>query len=505
MNNKELRNGAILSYVYIFVSFGVTICFTPLLIKFLGDSEYGIYNLALSFMSYLEFLNTGMSSTYIKFAAKADSKEKLASINGLMFKIYMIFGIIAASLGLIAILFIDDFFTGLTTIEINHLRILLYMMVFNVILSSANGLFDSNIVLNEKFTFQKIVAIIKKIFLPIVAIPLMLMGMNVIAVGAVYVLANLVSLILNISYCLKHKQIDIKFEHQENAFVKKVIYFYFFVFLTIIVDQINWSIDSFIIGRLRGSFEVSLYSVAHQINSVFLLFATGISSVFITRIHKIDANDNDSYLNLAQRVGRIQFIILSLALTGLIFFGKKFIEVWAGPQYSDSYIIALLLVSPLVFITIKSSLTEVYRAKNKHVARTMIYLGIAIVNAIISYFLCQKYGAIGAALGTTISLAIGNIIIMNFYDHKVVKINMFAFWKEILKLVPGVLIASLFGILIVNIFDFNNIILYLTSGVIYILIYCIIIYFLLNKEEKDFVKSIFNKLKRGKHEKRKVD
>ena len=230
MNNKELRNGAILSYVYIFVSFGVTICFTPLLIKFLGDSEYGIYNLALSFMSYLEVLNTGMSSTYIKFAAKADSKEKLASINGLMFKIYMIFGIIAASLGLIAILFIDDFFTGLTTIEINHLRILLYMMVFNVILSSANGLFDSNIVLNEKFTFQKIVAIIKKIFLPIVAIPLMLMGMNVIAVGAVYVLANLVSLILNISYCLKHKQIDIKFEHQENAFVKKVIYFYFFVF-----------------------------------------------------------------------------------------------------------------------------------------------------------------------------------------------------------------------------------------------------------------------------------
>lgn len=494
MNSKELKVGAILSYVYIFISFGVTILFTPFLIKYLGDSQYGLYNLAIAFMGYLEVLNVGMSSTYIKFAANLKDKKELAILNGQIFKIYMFFGIIASICGVVAIVFIEDFFKSLTLAEIGTLRILLYMMVFNVIVSSINGIFDSNIVLNEKFTFQKTISIIKKLFLPVISIPCLLLGLDVLAVGLIYVLANVFSLIINMYYCYKNKQLEFIFEKSNRERLRKIIKFYFFVFLTIIVDQINWSIDSFIIGRLKGSFEVSVYAVAHQINSVFLLFATGISSVFITRIHKIDVNDNDEYLKLTIKVGRIQFIILSLILTGFIFFGKRFIELWVGSQYFDSYVVALLLISPLVFITIKSTLTEVYRAKNKHIFRAIIYLLIAVCNAIISYFLCEWYGAIGAALGTTISLIIGNVIIMNVYDHRVVKINMIKFWKSILKLFPALILPIIVGVWIMIYLDISNLLIYLLAIVVYSVVYCLSFYFVgMNNDEKNLIKSFLKR------------
>ena len=44
MNGKQLKGGAVLSYVYIFINFAITIFFTPILVKYLGSSEYGVYN-----------------------------------------------------------------------------------------------------------------------------------------------------------------------------------------------------------------------------------------------------------------------------------------------------------------------------------------------------------------------------------------------------------------------------------------------------------------------------
>ena len=448
-------------------------------------------------MGYLEILNGGMTSTYIKFATQAKDENDLASLNGLIFKIYMVFGVVASILGITATFFVDDFFLELTNPEIKKLKVLLYMMIFNVILSSINGLFDANIVLNEKFIFQKVVAILKKALLPIISIPLLILGMNVYMIGAIYVLTNAFALAMNSIYCIKNKQIKLTFDNKNKKLIKSILYFYFFVFLTIIVDQINWSIDSFIIGRLRGAFEVSLYSIAHQINSAFLIFSTGISSVFITRIHKIDKNDNESFLELTKKVGRIQFMILSLILTGFILFGQKFIAIWVGTTYKDAYIITLLLITPLVFITIKSILNEVYRAKNKHIARTLIYLGIALINVVISYFLCNKYGAIGAAVGTTISLVIGNIVIMNIYDHHVIKVNMFKFWKEISKLLPAVLLSFILGIIITKLIPTTSIILYLASICVYVIAYVICLYLIgLNKNEKSLITEILKKAKR---------
>ena len=77
------------------------------------------------------------------------------------------------------------------------------------------------------------------------------------------------------------------------------------------------------------------------------------SSVFTPRIHQLVQDNKDDKARLRTvltelfvRVGRIQFLILSLVCTGIIFFGKPFIYFWAGPGYDDAYIIVLLLIMP---------------------------------------------------------------------------------------------------------------------------------------------------------------
>ena len=75
--------------------------------------------------------------------------------------------------------------------------------------------------------------------------------------------------------------------------------------------------------------------------------------MFTPRIHQLVQDNKDDKARLRTvltelfvRVGRIQFLILSLVCTGIIFFGKPFIYFWAGPGYDDAYIIVLLLIIP---------------------------------------------------------------------------------------------------------------------------------------------------------------
>ena len=141
-----------------------------------------------------------------------------------------------------------------------------------------------------------------------------------------------------------------------------------------IVDQINWNLDKFIIGRFWGTITVAIYGVASQINTLYMSFSTSISSVFAPRVNKMVAADSSDkeLTNLFTRIGRTQFIVLSLIGTGFIFFGRPFINMWAGADYDEAYIITLILIIPVTIPLIQNIGIEIQRAKNMHKFRSQL-------------------------------------------------------------------------------------------------------------------------------------
>jgi hypothetical protein len=55
--NKQIKLGTVLSYCQVFVTIIVSILYTPIMIKFLGKSEYGLYNTVSSIISALSILS----------------------------------------------------------------------------------------------------------------------------------------------------------------------------------------------------------------------------------------------------------------------------------------------------------------------------------------------------------------------------------------------------------------------------------------------------------------
>lgn len=179
----------------------------------------------------------------------------------------------------------------------------------------------------------------------------------------------------------------------------------------------------------------------------------------------------------------------------LFSFGRQFIILLFGKEYELAYVVTLLLITPITFALIKGSSLEIYRAKDKQKGRTIIYFIIAVINVIISYFACEKYGIVGSAFGTTISIVIGHIIIFNIYDHKVIKtVSMIRFWKEIAKILPAFIIPVMIGVLIQLTMNLDNIYIFLFSIILFSIVYLINIYFIaLNENEKKLIKNLKQK------------
>ena len=494
MKINQLKVGAALSYISMGLGYLVSIIYTPIMLRLLGQSEYGLYNLVASVVAYLGVLNFGFGSAYMRYYSRhkvKEDKEKIATLNGMFLTIFSVIGLIAVIAGTILTLNTELIFgSKLTSIESSKSKVLMMILVINLAISFPNIIFTSHITANERFIFQKLVQMIKTVINPFVILPVLLMGYGSVGMVVVTTVLNISVEVINAIYCIKKLKMKFSFSKFDFKLMKEMTVFSSYIFINLVIDQINWNIDKFILGRFHGTVAVAVYGLAAQLNSYYTSIASTVSSVFIPRVHRLvaDSDNNDTLTKLFTRIGRLQFIILSLISTGMVFFGRHFINMWAGNNYDSSYPIALLLIIPVTVPLIQNIGIEIQRAKNMHQFRSWVYFFIALANLIISIPLAKMYGGVGAAIGTAISLIIGNGFLMNWYYHAKVGLDMKYFWKQIISFTPALVMPILAGILINNFFDLYNALNFLVFGIIYVIIFFISMWFIgMNQYEKDLV------------------
>jgi len=501
MRGNQLKAGAALSYISMGLGYLVSIIYTPIMLRLLGQSEYGLYNLVASVVAYLGVLNFGFGSAYMRYYSRCkvqEDREKITTLNGMFLIIFSFIGLIAVIAGTVLAMNTEAIFgSELTSIELSRAKTLMMILVINLAISFPNIVFTSHITANEKFVFYKLVQMIKTVINPFVVLPVLILGYGSVGMVIVTTMLNITIEITNAIYCIKKLEMRFSFRDFDFKLMKEMTVFSSFIFINLVIDQINWNVDKFILGRFHGTVSVAVYGLAAQLNTYYLSISTAISSVFIPRVHRLVANfDNNSELTkLFTRIGRVQFIILSLISTGLIFFGRQFINMWAGKDYDGSYPILLLLIIPVTIPLIQNIGIEIQRAKNMHQFRSWVYFFISLGNLALTIPLAKTYGGVGASIGTAASLIIGNGLLMNWYNHVKVGLDMKFFWKQILNFVPALIAPIIAGIFINNFFNLNNLFYFLGFGIVYVIIFCISMWlFGMNKYEKDLLGKPIRKL-----------
>ena len=452
MKANQLKAGVVLAYLSIGLNSVIQLAYTPVMLRLLGQSEYGLYSLVNSVVSYLGLLTFGIGGAYLRFYSRekaAGDKERVARLNGMFLLVFLAIGAVAfiAGLGLAGNASLA-FGNKLTAAELDRAGFLVALLSVNLAISIPAGVFTSYIGAHEQYIFLRGVGIVSSLANPFLTLPLLLMGYGSFALVLVSLALSLITTAINVVFCFRKLHMRFRFRGIQWGVLKEVYIFSVFLFLGQIINQVNWNVDSIILGHVWGTAVVAVYGLAGRINSIYLTFSTAISSVFAPRINRIVAEgwDVDSQLlGLMVRVGRIQGLILLLLLMGLTLLGRPFLQWMGGSEaYLGSYPVMLLLIVPVTIPLLQNLGIEIQQAKNKHQFRSIIYAGMAGVNVLISLALARPFGAVGVAFGTAVSLEVANGFIMNWYYHRHLGLNMIAFWKGLGSLAKGAVLPALY-------------------------------------------------------------
>lgn len=500
---NQLKAGALLNYVSICLNMIVGLIYTPYMLRMLGQSEYGLYSLAASIIAYLTVLDLGFGNAIVRYTAKFRAEEKLKEqeeMFGMFFILYIGIGVIAMIVGSVLSLNVENLFSrSMTEIEVERTRIMLWLMTFNLAFTFPMSIWGSIMTAYERFVFQRLVGIIRSVLNPVIMVLLLVVGYKAVAMVVVTTVFNVLTLLINWWYCKDRLAIKMQFAKFKWEFLKEVLIYSFWIFLNAIMDRIYWSTGQFVLGIYRGAVAIAVYAVAIQLQSMYMMFSTAISSVFLPKVVSMVALDNNEkeISNLFIKTGRLQYIVMAFILSAFIVFGKSFIQLWAGDQYKDAYYICLMFFIPLTIPLIQNLGITILQARNQMRFRSLLYIIIALVSLGLSILLAKSYGGYGCAFSTGIALLVGQGVIMNIYYHRSQHLDMIRFWKEIIKMsiVPGFLVGI--GLWITNsyLFETLSIVKFAGIGLLFTFIYCITFWlFSMNREEKELVVVPINKV-----------
>ncbi len=505
VKTNQLKAGSLLSYFQMGLGVIIGLVYTPVMIRQLGQSEYGLYNTVASTVSMLSILSLGFNAGYVRYYAKyrkLDDTNSIYRLNGIYLIVFTVIGAIGLTCGLflsanLQIVFKD----GLTSEEYILAEKLMILLSINLAFSFPMSVFSTIISANERFVFLKIVGMIKTVLSPLVNLPLLLLGVRSVGLVVSSLVFHLITDCLFIYYvfCKLHNRFV--FSGFERGLFRGIFTYTIFIAINSIVDMINTNIDRLLLGRFNGTTEVAFYAVGATLYQHYKSISTAISGVFTPKIHRIYntidiPTDRDQVLSkLFIKVGRIQCLILMLITSAMVFYGKNFILLWAGKGYEKSYFVTIMIMIPATVPLIQNLGIEIQRAANKHRFRSILYGIMAICNLILTIILCPRYGAIGAMIGTAISLVLANGIMMNIYYYKAINLDIKSFWKSIIKMLLGMIPAILLGLVIKQLFPKGGVLSFGISILLYTIIYCIDVWYLsMNHFEKKLVKSFIGRI-----------
>lgn len=499
MKSSQLKIGSLLTYLQMALGVLVGLLYTPVMIRILGKSEYGLYNTVSSTISMLSVLSLGFNSSYVRYYAGYRRNKDIGAIdrlNGMFICIFTVIGLIALACGLYLTNHLELVFSsGLTRDEYMLARKLMIVLTLNLAISFPMSVFQSIVSANERFVFLKLLGMLKTVGSPLVTLPLLLMGYRSVAMVCTTLLITCITDILYFAYVVFVLKNRLIFSGFDRRLFKDLFVYTSFIAINIIIDQINLNVDKVLLGRYQGTAATAVYAVGYSLYHYYSMSSTAVSSVFTPRVHRIvkenkNLNERSAALtDLFVRVGRIQFLILGWIVTGIIFFGKQFIVLWAGSEYGDAYYVLLLLCIPATVPLIQNTGIEIQRALNRHQFRSIVYFFMAMHNLVLSIILCQKYGAVGCATGTAISFALANGLIMNVYYHKKCEVNIILFWKKIGGIAKALLIPLVCGMIIYCVLDTKNPVGLLFAIIVYSVIYTVSMWcFGMNASEQNLLR-----------------
>lgn len=407
---NKYGSNLIWTFVEKFLSLISVLIIGVLLARYLGPEKFGVLSYSQSFVAMFSFLiSLGLDGIIVREIVKAPHKTSAIISTSFSMKIIALLGVILL-INLLSFRFNDEF----------EIKLIISIISLNLLKEPFN-VFANYFQAIVKIQKISLVIIISKIALIILKLLLIYLKYSLISFvivdSAVLVLAAIFYFILYVKHRnIKYKDI-LKFDRKISI---KLLNDSWPLMISSGAIMLYMRLDQLMIKNMLSLEELGLYSVSVKVAESWYFIPMLVSSVMYPLLIEAKKN-NDLYTH---RLKQLFFscIILSLSFSFLIFIFSDFIiEILFGKLFSGSVITLSILSIGGVFVGmgyVNGKWMVIENFTKLSLIRNVVGL---VINIILNLYLIPKYGVIGAAFSTVMSLAFSSYFFF-FFTKKTRKI-----------------------------------------------------------------------------------
>lgn len=434
IRGSQIKMGAVISYLAIAVNCVTALLYLPWMAGVIGQTNYGLYMLASSFIS-LFMVDFGLGSAVSRFLAKYRAEGRKEEADYFMSVIMKLYLLIDAGICIVLFIlwfFLDRIYTGLEPAEISVFRTLYLIVGFFSIISFPFEPLSGVLTAYEKFIQLKICDMGQKLFSVALIVMALLLGYGVEAVVLANAASSLIFIVMKAIIVFMQIPVRIRLHtaKRNDGVIWEMLSFSIWTTVSTLASRCIFSLASSILGILSNSREIAVFAPASALEGYFFSFAAAVNGMFLARISKYVAkNEEDRIFDLMVKIGRYQLIALGLIYTEFICVGREFMVLWMGREYEKAYYCAILLFLPDFFMYTEQIANTMVIAKNEIKRQAIGSVFMAVICVGVSVRLCGKLGALGSSIGIMCGFLF-MFFYMNVVYSKRLGIDIRRFFKE---------------------------------------------------------------------------
>lgn len=505
IHSTSKKTAAVISYVYLALNSVTAILLTPFLLKSLGVEEYGLYQMIFSVGSYILILDLGIGTVMVRYISEYRAKndnESERNFAGGMAVVTSIICILVAIVGILINSNLEFIFTGLSPENYAMSHQMFYLMTYMFVVTIMDHYMLGVLSAYERFVFIKVVGVVRIFLALFLTILFVQTGLGAVGIVLANSLAVTIMAICDIVYAVRFLNFKIRFRHMDNKVLVPVLSLMLAMLLQSVVGHINSSADKTILGIMCTPVDVTVYSIAASIITMFNTVPSVISGLFQPQITsmRVKGTDGTKLTDVVIRVGRWQFFLCGAFLSGVLLFGMDFFNLWLGERLTDgdkqfSWLIMLLILPFNMIPLIQNVCLSILNAYDKRIYRSVILFLICLLNVVFTIITIKWWGPIGAPIGTSLSYFIGYVVILNVYYSKSLGLEIARMFKEIVRHSWICIILSTIVCIPLVYWNIDSWIQLIVKSGIFLIVLSVSLYCLaLNEEEKNICDNILRRL-----------
>lgn len=453
-SKNQIKAGAVLSYIAIAVNILAGLIYTPWMIGRIGQSQYGLYTLANSLIT-LFMVDFGLSSATTRYLSRfnaAGDRRGAEEFLGAIYKLYLLFD--AAILAVLTVLFfkLDSIYVNLSSEELEQFKVIYVMCALFSVINFPFVTFNGMLSAYEKFVPLKLADVFYRIANVGFTVAALLLGYGLYALVAVHVAVGLLTLLFKFIAVRKLVPLRVRFGRSDRGIYKEIFGFSVWVTVSTLAQRLVFNITPTILGIVANSAAIAVFGVVTTIEGYVYTITTAINGMFMPRISRIivRGEDRKRLSDLLLSVGKFQFLLNGLIISGFAVLGKEFVQLWLGQDYLPAYSGILLVILPGLFFNSLQIANTTIIVENRVKIQALINLATGLVNVALSFVLSARWGVLGACISICAACTL-RAAAMNVVSQRVLALDMRRFAKDCyLRLSLPTLLTVLAGIGIVR-------------------------------------------------------